>query len=86
MFVDFGSTSQTFDPHKPSYIENYFGAFHVLLGGEGDVGFDSKLVWEHFGEPDDWDPIYALIPTTAGSAKEWRTVTARDMFSFISSV
>ncbi|KAJ4470957.1 hypothetical protein J3R30DRAFT_3408191 [Lentinula aciculospora] len=35
----------------------------------GDVGLDSELVWKHYGEPDDWDPIQAWIPTDPGSKR-----------------
>jgi hypothetical protein len=55
----------------------------VLLGGEGDSGLDSELVWQHYGEPDEWDPVQAWISTTGS---EWRSVEGKSMFPYISSV
>jgi len=55
--IDFASTTQTWEPHELNYIENYFGLLHVLLGRRGNVGLNAELVWKHYGEPDDWDPI-----------------------------
>jgi hypothetical protein len=67
-----------------NYIDNYFGSLRVLLGHEGDVGLDPDLVWEHYGELDDWDSLYATMPMHVGDEVN-RTVTARDMFPYISS-
>jgi len=62
-------------------IHNYFGLFHVLLGSQGDVALDPELVWKHYGEPDDWDPIQARIVIGKGMT---RAVKAKDMFPYIS--
>ena len=83
VLIDFASTTQTWEPHELNFIQNYFGLLRVLLGGEGDVGLDPQLVWKHYGEPDDWDPVYAWIPTDGG--KGMRSVKSRNMFPFISS-
>jgi hypothetical protein len=65
-------------------IQNYFGLIHTLLGRRGDVALDPELVWKHYGEPDDWDPIRVSI-TTVPRGKSYRTVKAKDMFPYISS-
>ena len=65
-----------------NFIENYFGLLKVLLGK--DVAMDSEFVWKHFGEPDDWDPITALVHISPN--RELQDVQAKDMFSFISSI
>jgi len=65
-------------------IDNYFGLFHILLGRRGDVALDPELVWKHYGEPDDWDPIHVLIPTEPrGNCV--RVVRAKNIFPYISS-
>ncbi|KAJ3873483.1 hypothetical protein F5051DRAFT_419141 [Lentinula edodes] len=84
VLIDFASTTQTWEPHELNYIQNYFGLLHVLLGRQGDVGLDPELVWKHYGEPDDWDPIQAWIPTEP-NGKGMRVVKAKDMFPYISS-
>ena len=56
---------------------------HVLLGR--DIGLDAELVWQYFGEPDEWDPVVAWITTPDGEGS--RTVTNRkSMFPYISSI
>jgi hypothetical protein len=67
-----------------NYIHNYFGLLHVLLGRQGDVALDPELVWNHFGEPDDWDPIQAWIPVDL-DGQGMRFVEAKDLFPYISS-
>jgi len=48
------------------------------------VGLDSQLVWKHYGDPDEWDSISAVIPVNVSPEnKEWRTVRGRDMFPYI---
>ena len=71
------------EPHALKYIHNDFDLLHVLLGRQGNVALDPELVWIHYGEPDDWDPIEAWIPTEA-NGKEMRIVKAKDMFPYIS--
>ncbi|KAF5387218.1 hypothetical protein D9757_006839 [Collybiopsis confluens] len=63
VLIDDASTTQTWEPTDPNFIDNYFGLLYTLLGGRGDIGFDYELVWKHFGEPDDWDSVMAFIPT-----------------------
>ncbi|KAF5387197.1 hypothetical protein D9757_006846 [Collybiopsis confluens] len=66
ILVDFASTTQTWGPTDLNYIDNYFGLLHTLLGRRGDsIGLNYELVWKHFGEPDDWDPVLAIIPTVS---------------------
>ncbi|KAF8957526.1 hypothetical protein BDZ97DRAFT_1846024, partial [Flammula alnicola] len=84
VLIDFASTTQTWEPDELNYIHNYFGVLRVLLGREGEGGFDPELVWEHYREPDDWDPVIAWFPTRPWS-KEGRFVQAREMFPYISS-
>ncbi|CAL1712994.1 unnamed protein product [Somion occarium] len=84
VLIDFASTTQTWLPDEVNYIANYFGVLHVLLGGQGDIGLDTELVWKHFGEPDDWDPLEVWIPT-GPTRKIMRVVKAKEMFPYISS-
>lgn len=83
VLIDFASTTQTWKPDEPNFINNYFGVLRVLLGNEGDVGFDVEVVWKHFGEPDDWDDVVASISTRQWN-KELRLVRVRDLFPYIS--
>ncbi|CAL1707803.1 unnamed protein product [Somion occarium] len=83
ILIDLASTTQTWLPGQLNYLDNYFGVLHVLLGGQGHVGFDTELVWKYFGEPDDWDPVEVFIPY--GPNKKPKVVKARDIFSYISS-
>ena len=82
VLIDFASTTQTWEPHELNFINNYFRLLHILL--DSDVPLDSELVWKHYGEPDDWDPVVAHIPISPDRSK-LRTVRAKDMFPFISS-
>jgi hypothetical protein len=84
VLIDFASTTQTWEPQELNHIHNYFHMFRVLLGRVGDVALDSNLVWEHFGEPDDWDPVFGIFPITDEEGKkDSRVVKARDMFPYI---
>jgi hypothetical protein len=83
VLVDFASTTQTWALDKLNYIANYRGILQILLGGEGN-GFNTELVWKHYGEPDDWDSL-RFIRGGRPWDKEDRVVTARDMFLYISS-
>jgi hypothetical protein len=84
VLIDFASTTQTWEPNEPNYIGNYIGLFMVLL--DSDVPLDSELVWKHYGEPDDWDPVTAYIMRGSGSSRKLSPVVkAKDMFHFISS-
>jgi hypothetical protein len=67
-----------------NHIANYFGSLRVLLGREGNSGLDRDLVWEHYGEPDDWDSIVASMSVHVGDPVN-RLVHARNMFPYISS-
>ncbi|KAH7916633.1 hypothetical protein BJ138DRAFT_1139528 [Hygrophoropsis aurantiaca] len=84
VLIDFASTTQTWEENELNYIHNYFGILRVLLGREGDVGFDPELVWKYFEDPDDWDPVRAWIPIVP-RGNEMRTVKAKDMFPYILS-
>ncbi|KAG7089546.1 hypothetical protein E1B28_011219 [Marasmius oreades] len=84
VLIDFASTTQTWEPDEHNHIGNYFGLLHVLLGRRGTVEFDPELVWKRYGEPDDWDPVFALIPVVP-RGKDKRVVKARNMFPYISS-
>ncbi|KZT02266.1 uncharacterized protein LAESUDRAFT_815464 [Laetiporus sulphureus 93-53] len=85
VLIDFASTTQTWLHDELNYIDNYFGVLYVLLGRQGDVGLDPELVWKHYGEPDDWDPVEVWLPTDPPRNQEKRLVKARDMFPYISS-
>ena len=84
VLIDFASTTQTWESHELNPVQNYFDLLHVLLGRQGAVGLDPDLVWKHYGEPDDWDPVQAWIPMSEGG-EELRVVTAKDMFPYILS-
>lgn len=85
VLIDFASTTQTYESHQLNYLSNYIDTLYVLLGRQGDVGLDPELVWQYFGEPDEWDPVCAHIPTVLGG-DETRTVKVhKDMFPYISS-
>ncbi|KAJ3541368.1 hypothetical protein NM688_g6094 [Phlebia brevispora] len=79
VLVDFASTTQTYSPDQMNFLQNYFHVLHILLGRRGDVGLQENLVWKHFGEPDDWDPVAASFPLVPWG-DEYREVQARDMF------
>ena len=83
MLIDLASTTQTYEPEQPNFIQNYFGSLRVLLGREGDVGLDPELVWKYYGEPDDWDSVMAWVPIRP-KGDERKTLKARDMFPYIS--
>ena len=83
MLIDFASTTQTWELDKLNHIANYYGILQILLGREGN-GFNTELVWKHYGEPDDWDPL--LLFRVGRPWDKYRVVTARDMFPYISSV
>ncbi|KIM43985.1 hypothetical protein M413DRAFT_433218 [Hebeloma cylindrosporum] len=74
VLIDFASTTQTWEPDVLNMIENYFGILRILLDGKGN-GFDTGIVWKRFGEPDDWDPVHAVV--------QGKNVQARDMFPYI---
>ena len=65
-----------------NFIDNYFRLFRVLLGQVGHVALDPELVWKHYGEPDDWDPIHVWYRNLDGEGM--RLIEAKDMFSYIS--
>ncbi|KAF9486111.1 hypothetical protein BDN70DRAFT_916359 [Pholiota conissans] len=58
VFIDFASATQTYDIDEPVLLDNYTGVFRVVMSwaysAGGDAGVD--LVWEGFGEMDEWDP------------------------------
>ena len=86
VLIDFASTTQTWEAHELNFIQNYFGILCVLLGRERDSGLDSELVWQHYGEPDEWDPVQAWISTTGSEGEVMRSVKGKSMFPYISSV
>ena len=77
LLIDFASTTQTWDPNVLNNIANYFGILRILLDGQGN-GFDANLVWKHYGEPDDWDPLQAAV--------QGKLIRARGMFPYITSL
>ncbi|KAJ8502890.1 hypothetical protein ONZ45_g11344 [Pleurotus djamor] len=83
VFIDFASTTQTWIPDDRNYLSNYFSTLMVLLGSIGKVSLEKKLVFHHFGDPDDWDSVSGIINVGSGEGKEVRIVTAKDMFSYI---
>jgi hypothetical protein len=84
VLIDFASTTQTWEAHELNFIDNYFGMLHVLLGRHS--GLDSELVWQHFGEPDEWDPVQAYIFRTGPEGEMMMSVEGKSMFPYISSV
>ncbi|KAJ3756494.1 hypothetical protein EV360DRAFT_84909 [Lentinula raphanica] len=78
VLLDFASTMQTWDPDDPIHLLNYFSMFRVLARPKSDqrpVGFCRELVLDHYGEPDDWNPLLAWLDD--------RKVQARNMFDYI---
>ncbi|KZT63207.1 hypothetical protein DAEQUDRAFT_770806 [Daedalea quercina L-15889] len=82
VFIDFASTTQTWEPEEVNVVRNYFGVLRVLLGREGDVGIDPDLVWKHYGEPDEWDVVNAWVPTVP-NGEDGQFVRPKSMFPFI---
>ncbi|KAF9485067.1 hypothetical protein BDN70DRAFT_707202 [Pholiota conissans] len=82
VLIDFASTTQTWDLDVPKLLDNYYGAFLVLLDWAYEAGFDGTLVWNHFGEPDEWDPITAAVYKRADDKKA-TNIVARTLFPFI---
>ncbi|KAG6906850.1 hypothetical protein DXG01_011729 [Tephrocybe rancida] len=74
VMIDFALTTQTYEVDKPNHIKNYLGIYTVL-----EPSFGEELVLEHYGDPDDWDPV-----STTLSSMDSRRLEARDMFQFIS--
>ncbi|KAI0339229.1 hypothetical protein BDW22DRAFT_1361710 [Trametopsis cervina] len=86
VLMDFASTIQTWSLEQPNLIQNYFGMWLTLDSDSvGDGGPKPELVWENFGEPDDWDCTTAVSWIGENSDVE-REIEARDMFPFISIV
>ncbi|KAJ8508887.1 hypothetical protein ONZ45_g8894 [Pleurotus djamor] len=84
VFLDFASTTQTWVSDERNYLSNYSGTLRVLLGRLGNVSLDGTLVWKHFGDPDDWDPVMAIIPVVP-RGKEARVIQAKNKFSYITA-
>lgn len=82
VLIDFASTTQTFDPQNPNLTSNYFNLLRVLLSRKGDIHIDPDLVSDYFGEPDEWDCIFAIVPLVP-LGKEVKNIEARSMFPFI---
>ncbi|KAI0783463.1 hypothetical protein C8Q75DRAFT_810794 [Abortiporus biennis] len=82
ILIDFAFTEQTWSPLILNWVDNYFG----MLGALQDVktGLDLKLIWRHYGDPDEWDPLIALIPVSRDS-EEMKKVQAQDLFTYIST-
>ncbi|KAF9486117.1 hypothetical protein BDN70DRAFT_926827 [Pholiota conissans] len=81
VFIDLASTTQTWDPNTPNRLTNYSNVFSTLLDEESP--FDRELVWENYGEPDDWDPVNMAQPRNPGCLTDFVGVRARDMFPYI---
>ena len=54
----------------------------VLLGRLGVTCVDEMRVWDNYGKPDGWDPVYAFMK----KGEEQVTVEAENQFPFISAV
>ena len=63
-------------------MDNYIQLLRVLLGRSGYAWLDEMLVWDNYGEPDDWDPVMAFM----NKGGEQVTVEAKDQFAFMSVV
>ncbi|KAG6887344.1 hypothetical protein C0995_015939 [Termitomyces sp. Mi166 len=55
VLVDFGLTTQTYQEENLNYLGNYGGMLTVLV--YQNCMLNRSLIWKHFEEPDDWDPI-----------------------------
>lgn len=79
VFFDFALATQTWEPDEVNFLANYTDVLRILLGGEGEVGIDQELVWQHFKKPDAWHLGTFVCPTPTGT----RVVSAEEMFPCI---
>ncbi|KAF9485064.1 hypothetical protein BDN70DRAFT_989108, partial [Pholiota conissans] len=77
VLIDFASTTQTWDPDQPILLDNHSPIFLMLIRWARSVGFAQGLIWEHFDEPDEWDPVSVSLDHTK------RRLEARTLFPFI---
>ncbi|KAL4249363.1 hypothetical protein ABKN59_006895 [Abortiporus biennis] len=82
ILIDFAYTEQTWSPLILNWVKNYFGMLRALR--DVKTGLDTDLIWKYYGDPDDWDPLMALIPASRGS-QEMKKVQAQDLFTYIST-
>ncbi|KAF8162116.1 hypothetical protein BJ912DRAFT_1006667 [Pholiota molesta] len=82
ILIDFASTTQTWHRDGPHRLSNYREVFFILVNCDA---FDVELVWKHFGDPDDWDPIVFRTVRHKGG-NDWITLQAREMFPYISDL
>ena len=82
VFFDFALTAQSYSVDQMAYMNNYFMILRVLLGRLGETCVDEMRVWDNYGKPDGWDPVYAFMK----KGEEQVTVEAENQFPFISAV
>lgn len=82
VLIDFASTTQTWHREAPHLLMNYLEVFIVLCNCDA---FDTELVWKHFGDPDDWDPVnFRTVRHIGGN--DWVNLQAMEMFPYISDL
>ncbi|KAI0783445.1 hypothetical protein C8Q75DRAFT_783049 [Abortiporus biennis] len=80
VLIDFAITNQTWSSIVPNWTINYMEMIRVVF--DKKAGLKPDLIWKHFAEPDEWDPIRLSVPIFPGS-KETRELKARNMFPYI---
>ncbi|KAJ3559981.1 hypothetical protein NP233_g11131 [Leucocoprinus birnbaumii] len=79
VFVDFASASQSWEIENLSLPDNYSELLRILLRQFCTSRWDTKIVWEHMGGPDDWGPVHASFPVDGG----FKLVHAPNLFPYI---
>ena len=86
VLIDFGLTTQTLFEDHPNYVGNYAGMLRVLVGSKDRrIPIAEPLIWEHYGEPDEWDPVTMIFSEALTvNGNECKTVQVKDVFPYIS--
>jgi hypothetical protein len=80
VFIDFALTRMTWSINEPVMLSNYSDCLRVLLNKRRGILFDRALIHDHFGGPDEWDPVIFLTAVNGEDV----TLKAKDPFTYIS--
>ncbi|KAH9478628.1 hypothetical protein JR316_0009085 [Psilocybe cubensis] len=70
VLIDFAMTIQTMHPDYVNLFQNCSRMMDVLLlAGPRDGGLDPDLIFEHYDDPDKWDPTTASVSDKKGRRK-----------------
>ncbi|KAJ3571362.1 hypothetical protein NP233_g3805 [Leucocoprinus birnbaumii] len=83
VLIDFAATTQSWKIGDLNFTGNYSEVLRALLRRCAESGGNRRTVWEHFGEPDDWDAVQTGFRDDTG-AGSW-DVHAPDLFPYILS-